>query len=185
LPRLERAELAADGPVGHALDQAREDELGQQVLPVGGGVGRVGQRPWDRRSRTTPSTAVPPRVQESQRHGTLSDQRAGIAPSRQESRTSPPASQAGRLSRDDAKAELSNARTNSQLLQHWTQNLPARLAVHTQGRGARLVEVVTGHGIGFVLARTWPGDRYLERALKRRRMAPRYCPICRAARRRR
>jgi hypothetical protein len=67
----------------------------------------------------------------------------------------------------------------------WTTNLPARLALHTEGRGARLVEVVIGHGIGFVLARTWDGDRFLERTLKRRRMAPRYCPICREARRRR
>jgi hypothetical protein len=31
----------------------------------------------------------------------------------------------------------------------WTENLPARLALHTEGRGARLVEVVIGHGIGF------------------------------------
>jgi len=76
------------------------------------------------------------------------------------------------------------AQTNSRLLQHWTENLPARLALHTEGRGARLVEVVIANGIGFVLARTWSGDRFLERALKRRRMAPRYCPICRAERRR-
>jgi hypothetical protein len=47
------------------------------------------------------------------------------------------------------------------------------------------VEVVIGHGIGFVLARTWQGDRFLERTLKRRRMAPRYCPICRQQRRQR
>jgi len=66
----------------------------------------------------------------------------------------------------------------------WTENLPARLALHTEGRGARLVEVVIGQGIGFVLARTWQGDRFLERKLKGRRMAPRYCPICREARRR-
>jgi hypothetical protein len=44
----------------------------------------------------------------------------------------------------------------------------------------RDVEVVIGHGIGVVLARTWSGDRFLERALKRRRMAPRYCSICHA-----
>jgi hypothetical protein len=66
----------------------------------------------------------------------------------------------------------------------WTEDLSARLALHTEGRGARLVEVVIGQGIGFVLARTWQGDRFLERKLKGRRMAPRYCPICREARRR-
>jgi len=62
-------------------------------------------------------------------------------------------------------------------------DLPARLAAHTEGRGARLVEVIIDAGIGFTLARTWEGDRFLERTLKRRRMAPRYCPICRAQRR--
>jgi phosphoglycolate phosphatase-like HAD superfamily hydrolase len=67
----------------------------------------------------------------------------------------------------------------------WTESLPARLALHTEGRGARLVEVVIRHGIGFVLARTWTGDRFLERKPKGRRMAPRYCSICRAGRRRR
>jgi hypothetical protein len=47
------------------------------------------------------------------------------------------------------------------------------------------VEVVIGRDIGVVLARTWSGDRFLERALKRRRMAPGYCPICHAERARR
>jgi hypothetical protein len=31
------------------------------------------------------------------------------------------------------------------------------------------VEVVIRQGIGFELARTWPGDRFLERTLKGRR----------------
>jgi hypothetical protein len=39
-------------------------------------------------------------------------------------------------------------------------------------------------GIGFVVAATWPGSRSLERQLKNRTCAPRYCPICRAQRRR-
>jgi hypothetical protein len=89
----------------------------------------------------------------------------------------------GSPSRDKGSPRLPQAPTNSRQIQHWTENLPARLALHTQGRGARLVEVVLAQGIGFVLARTWDGDRFLERALKRRRMAPRYCPICRQARR--
>ena len=65
----------------------------------------------------------------------------------------------------------------------WTEDLAARLAEHTAGRGARLVAVIIAEGIGFELARTWPGTRLLERTLKRRRMAPRYCPICRQQRR--
>jgi hypothetical protein len=89
----------------------------------------------------------------------------------------------GPLTRNVASPDLPTPPTNYRQIQHWTQNLPARLALHTEGRGARLVEVVLAQGIGFVLARTWDGDRFLERALKRRRMAPRYCPICRQQRR--
>src|SRR5918999_6618796 len=65
---------------------------------------------------------------------------------------------------------------------HGSGFLAARLAEHTAGRGARLVQVVIEAGIGFELARLWPGDRALERTLKGRRMAPRYCLICRAER---
>jgi predicted GIY-YIG superfamily endonuclease len=61
----------------------------------------------------------------------------------------------------------------------FTDNLENRLAEHRKGNGARLIQVITGVGIGFVLARTWQGDRNFERQLKKRRCAPRYCPICR------
>jgi hypothetical protein len=63
----------------------------------------------------------------------------------------------------------------------WTEDLPARLKDHSCGRGARLMEVITAAGIGFALARTWPGSRALERRLKRRGGHARLCPICRAA----
>ena len=62
-----------------------------------------------------------------------------------------------------------------------TDNLQRRLAQHRAGRGARLIEVITAAGIGFELARTWEGDRTLERRLKRRKEGPRLCPICRSA----
>lgn len=58
-------------------------------------------------------------------------------------------------------------------------DLERRLAQHRAGRGARLIEVITEAGIGFSLARIWEGDRTLERQLKRRKEAPRLCPICR------
>jgi predicted GIY-YIG superfamily endonuclease len=61
----------------------------------------------------------------------------------------------------------------------WTQNLEARLAEHASGRGARLLEVVKEAGITWQLARTWTGDRYLERRLKQKGAAAR-CPICQA-----
>ena len=66
-----------------------------------------------------------------------------------------------------------------------TDNLENRLACHRKGNGARLMAVVTALGITWRLARTWPGDRALERRLKRRKEGRRLCPICnpRAARR--
>jgi predicted GIY-YIG superfamily endonuclease len=62
----------------------------------------------------------------------------------------------------------------------WTTDLPSRLAEHTAGRGARLLAVVTSAGIGWRLARTWNGTRALERSLKARHGASRFCPVCRA-----
>ncbi len=60
----------------------------------------------------------------------------------------------------------------------WTTDLSARLAEHAAGRGARLLAVIASFGIGWQLARTWPGTRSLERALKRQGGASRRCPIC-------
>lgn len=60
-----------------------------------------------------------------------------------------------------------------------SDDLLARLEAHRCGRGARLMEVVVTVGIGFVLARTWPGGRDVERRLKNQHNAPRLCPICR------
>ena len=60
----------------------------------------------------------------------------------------------------------------------WTTDLPARLAEHTAGHGARLLAVAAAHGIGWRLARTWPGSRHTERALKRQGGASRRCPLC-------
>jgi predicted GIY-YIG superfamily endonuclease len=62
----------------------------------------------------------------------------------------------------------------------WTTDLPARLQAHREGRGARLMEVITQAGITWRLARTWPGGRSRERAIKDRHEAPRLCPECTA-----
>ncbi len=62
----------------------------------------------------------------------------------------------------------------------YARDLERRLGEHRAGRGARLIEVITNVGIGFVVARTWEGDRGLEGALKKRKASPRLCPICRA-----
>lgn len=63
----------------------------------------------------------------------------------------------------------------------WVQrDLPQRLTRHGKGNGARLMEVVAAAGIGFHLARLWPGDRAVERALKNYGGARRLCPMCTA-----
>lgn len=59
--------------------------------------------------------------------------------------------------------------------------LTNRLNKHRDGTGARLLEVIGQQGIDFVLARTWTGmTRADERRLKKRKNAPRLCPVCRS-----
>jgi predicted GIY-YIG superfamily endonuclease len=60
----------------------------------------------------------------------------------------------------------------------WTRDLAARLDAHRAGQGARLMEVVKQAGGTFRLARTWPGGRDRERAIKNRHEAPKLCPEC-------
>jgi predicted GIY-YIG superfamily endonuclease len=60
----------------------------------------------------------------------------------------------------------------------WTTDLDARLEAHRAGRGARLMEVIKTAGISWRLARTWPGGRDRERAIKDRHEAPKLCPEC-------
>jgi len=57
-------------------------------------------------------------------------------------------------------------------------NLSLRLDHHKNGSGARLMQVLAEAGIEFELAATWEGDRNLERKLKNRHGASRFCPIC-------
>jgi predicted GIY-YIG superfamily endonuclease len=57
-------------------------------------------------------------------------------------------------------------------------HLTERLAQHASGQGARLTQVVADAGIGWQLARTWPGGRTRERQLKRQGGASRRCPLC-------
>jgi hypothetical protein len=60
-----------------------------------------------------------------------------------------------------------------------SSGLLKRLGEHQQGRGARLVEVITQAGISFRVARIWPGvTRARERQLKNQGGASRRCPIC-------
>jgi predicted GIY-YIG superfamily endonuclease len=60
----------------------------------------------------------------------------------------------------------------------WARNVPRRLAEHAAGRGARLLAVVREAGIGWQLARLWPGSRARERQIKRQGGLSRCCPLC-------
>lgn len=54
-----------------------------------------------------------------------------------------------------------------------------RLKRHRRGNGARLLRACNLAGIGYVIARRWPGaDRAFERRLKRRKNAAQLCPVC-------
>jgi len=63
----------------------------------------------------------------------------------------------------------------------WCTNLKARLLLHERGEGSRHVSVMIGKGIHFQLARTWEGDKNLERRLKKRGSACRICPMCKVS----
>lgn len=63
----------------------------------------------------------------------------------------------------------------------FTTDLAKRLEEHQRGRsGAKLTEAAAAAGVRFQVVRTWAGDRNLERRLKKRRSAVRFCPVCAA-----
>jgi hypothetical protein len=72
-----------------------------------------------------------------------------------------------------------NRRAMAQHYIGWAQDPANRISVQTAGNGAAIVRAVQAKGVGFLVAATWPGTRSLERRLKNRKCAPRYCPICR------
>ncbi len=63
------------------------------------------------------------------------------------------------------------------------RRLQERLEEHANGRGARLMEVVTERLISWSVARTMPGDKGRERALKNNANTRAYCPICQGRKR--
>jgi predicted GIY-YIG superfamily endonuclease len=60
----------------------------------------------------------------------------------------------------------------------WASNLDMRLRHHSKGTGANLLRHVRNAGIGWIVSRTWSGDRYEERRLKNLGGHARKCPIC-------
>jgi predicted GIY-YIG superfamily endonuclease len=61
----------------------------------------------------------------------------------------------------------------------WAKDLDARMAEHASGNGSRLMAAVTAAGIGWHVARTWPGTTTArEKAVKDSGHIPDYCPAC-------
>lgn len=73
---------------------------------------------------------------------------------------------------------ISPDHTTQHYLGYTSKTLRDRIARHRDGNGARLIEVAMERGIDFVVAKTWQGNKLLERKLKKCKCSPRMCPIC-------
>lgn len=61
----------------------------------------------------------------------------------------------------------------------WTEGpLADRIETHRKGAGARILRAANNRKISYDVARTWIGDRFLERRLKQKRATPKMCPVC-------
>lgn len=60
----------------------------------------------------------------------------------------------------------------------WAKDIDERMEQHQKGRGSCIVAAAIGAGIKLSLVRLWKGDRHFERRLKKRKNAPKLCPIC-------
>lgn len=67
----------------------------------------------------------------------------------------------------------------------FTNFLKRRVAHHQNGTGANLTKYASRAGSKFIIARTWKGDRELERKLKKSKHNSRLCPLCNPHARRR
>ena len=84
---------------------------------------------------------------------------------------------------------LTNARAQAQ---HYTGyaddpvgdgvSLERRIAEHLAGRGAKITQAAVAAGITIELVAVWRAPLSFEKQLKRRKEAPRLCPICCKAR---
>ncbi len=108
----------------------------------------------------------------------MTEQTTGLLAPFRESASDTPARHTRHPTCDKARPGTSRSKTNCRKVQQWTEDLPARLEAHRNGRGARLMEVIKAAGIGFTLARTWPGTKHRERQIKTQGGASRHCPEC-------
>ncbi len=79
---------------------------------------------------------------------------------------------------DRPLGDLDNPRGQARHYLGYSDDLQARLARHREGNGAAIMAAVARAGIDWTVARTWNGDRGLERRLKKGHNSPRLCPIC-------
>lgn len=79
---------------------------------------------------------------------------------------------------DEPLGDLDNPRGQARHYIGTAHDVEIRLRQHRKGYGARITQVLWERGIDFKLARTWEGGRDVERRLKRRKNAPKLCPIC-------
>jgi hypothetical protein len=77
-----------------------------------------------------------------------------------------------------ARPGTSKARTNCRQVQQSAHDLAERMARHGTSEGARLLQVQREAGGSWHIARTWPGGKYEERAIKQWKQTPRLCPDC-------
>ena len=80
---------------------------------------------------------------------------------------------------DQAIGNPDNPRGQARHYLGHADRLDRRALQHLQGRGAKITQALAARGIGFQIARIWPGDYRMEQRLKRYKGANRLCPICR------
>lgn len=74
---------------------------------------------------------------------------------------------------------LANARAQAQHYIGFCLDLDTRIKEHRAGWGSKLLAAAVGRGITFEVVATWtPAPLAFEKALKRRKEAPKLCPVC-------
>ena len=79
---------------------------------------------------------------------------------------------------DQPIGNLSNPHGQAQHYIGYTDDLDMRLQAHRSGNGSAIMAAVAERGIDWQVVRAWQGNRDLERRLKKRKEAPKLCPVC-------
>jgi len=60
----------------------------------------------------------------------------------------------------------------------FSNNILRRLLEHRSGVGSPLLRACNDYGISWRVVRVWADGRGRERAIKRQKNSPRFCPVC-------